>query len=128
MARTRKKEVKNTLIEEKPNLKKLGLYLAIVPYGQSENVIRIFQRYNSSMQFVQNGTGTAIKEVRDILGLEDNSKEIVFAFIQLEKAEEIRKELDAYFVSSKKNAGIAFTVNINSMIGAKLYHFLSQTI
>ena len=123
-----KKVNKTPLIEESPNLKKLGLYVAIMPYGQSDNIVRIFQRYGSSLQTVQNGTGTAIKEVRDILGLEDNSKEVIFAFIQLEKAEEIRKELDAYFVSSKKNAGIAFTININSMIGAKLYHFLSNTI
>lgn len=122
----RKKDV--SLIENKPNLKKLALYIAIVDYGQSDNVIRIFQRYNSSVQFVQNGTGTAIKQVRDILGLEDNRKEVVFAFVTLDTIEELRKELDAYFFSSKKNRGIAFTVNLKSMIGAKLYHFLANTI
>lgn len=125
MAR-KKKDV--SLIENNPNLKKLSLYISIVDYGQSENIIKIFQRYKSSMQFVQNGTGTAVKAVRDILGLEDNRKEIVFAFVTNDTVEDLRKELDAYFLSSKRNRGIAFTVSLNSMIGAKLYHFLSNTI
>ena len=125
MAR-KKKDV--SLIENSPSLKKLALYIAIVDYGQSENIIRIYRRYNSSLQFVQNGNGTAEKAVRDILGLEDNRKEVVFGFIKEEIADDLRKELDAYFMSSKKNRGIAFTVKLNSMIGAKLYHFLSNTI
>lgn len=125
MAR-KKKDV--SLIENNPNLKKLSLYISIVDYGQSENIIKIFQRYKSSMQFVQNGTGTAVKAVRDILGLEDNRKEIVFAFVTNDTVEDLRKELDVYFLSSKRNRGIAFTVSLNSIIGAKLYHFLSNTI
>lgn len=124
----RKKNTNSPLIENNPNLKKLGLYIAIVDYGQSDNVIRIFQRYNSSMQFIQNGEGTAIKAVRDILGLEDNRKEIVFAFVTMDKVEDLRNELNAYFFSSKKNRGIAFTVKLNSLIGVKLYHFLTQTV
>ena len=52
MAR-KKKDV--SLIENSPSLKKLALYIAIVDYGQSENIIRIYRRYNSSLQFVQNG-------------------------------------------------------------------------
>ena len=124
----RKKTTKPALVEENPRLKKLALYLAIVDYGQSDHIIRIFQRYNSSMQFIQNGTGTAVKAVRDILGLEDNRKEVIFAFVTLDKVEEIKNELNAYFFSSKKNRGIAFTVKLNSLIGVKLYHFLTQTV
>ena len=125
MAR-KKKDV--SLIENSVNLKKLSLYISIVNYGQSDSIIKIFQRYNSSLQFVQNGTGTAVKAVRDILGLEDNRKEVVFAFVSDEVLNELKDELDAYFYSSKKNRGIAFSISLNSIIGAKLYHFLSNTI
>lgn len=125
MAR-KKKDV--SLIENSVNLKKLSLYISIVNYGQSDSIIKIFQRYNSSLQFVQNGTGTAIKAVRDILGLEDNRKEVIFAFVSDEALEELKDELDAYFYSSKRNRGIAFSISLNSIIGAKLYHFLSNTI
>ena len=125
MAR-KKKDV--SLIENSVNLKKLSLYVSIVNYGQSDSIIKIFQRYNSSLQFVQNGTGTAVKAVRDILGLEDNRKEVVFAFVSDEVLNELKDELDAYFYSSKRNRGIAFSISLNSIIGAKLYHFLSNTI
>ena len=74
------------------------------------------------------GEGTATKQVRSILNIEDNSKEIIYSFLREEFVEDFKNELDAYFASSKRNAGIAFTIDLSTIVGVKLYKFLTQTV
>lgn len=125
-----RKSKKNTapLIEENPNLKKLSLFISIVNHGQADNILKLAQRYGSSAQFVQLGRGTAQKQVLDILGFEDNRKEIVYIFISNDKIEQLKTEINAYFLTHNKNKGIGFSIPLTSVIGAKLYHFLANTL
>ena len=77
----RKKETK--LPFDKTNeIKPLVAYFAIVNQGNANAVIEIFRRAGSTASFVQMGTGTASKRVMDILGIEDNRKEIVVSIIR----------------------------------------------
>ena len=63
-----KKEMK--LPYDKTNeIKPLVAYFAIVNQGNAGAVIDIFRRAGSTASFVQMGTGTASKHVRDILGI-----------------------------------------------------------
>ena len=43
-------------------------------------------------------------------------------------SEDLKKEIDVYFVASKKNRGIAYTIALTSIVGVKMYKFLSQTV
>ena len=114
---------------EKTNeIKKLCLYVTIVNRGQANAVTSLFQRMGSSMQFVEVGNGTANRNVLDILGIEDNAKEIVFALIKEEFVKDAARELQAFFMASKKNKGIGFKVDLTSMIGVKLYRFLTNSL
>lgn len=114
--------------EKRDDLKRMVFYVIIVNYGQSSNIIKLLKNNHSSVQFVQIGEGTATKQVRSILNIEDNTKEIIYSFLREEYVQDFKMELDAYFASSKRNAGIAFTVDLSTIVGVKLYKFLTQTV
>ena len=98
--------------ETRSDIKKLVLYTVIVPRGQGENIIRIFKANKSSAQFVQYGEGTASNAIRDILGSEDTKKDIVYSLVREDAVPDIKKELDVYFIASKRNRGIAYTISL----------------
>ena len=114
--------------ESRPDLKKLVMYIIIVNYGQSSNILKMLKTNHSSAQFIQVGAGTATKKIRSILAIEDNRKEVVYSLIREDYVEEFKKDLDAYFAASKRNAGVAFTINLETIVGVKLYKFLTQTV
>lgn len=125
-----KKNAKQTYvpIEDRRDLKRLSLYVVIVPKGQGQAMINLMQDYNSSLQFLHVGYGTANKEVLEILGIQDNQKDVVVGVVTPGEIKDIKKEIDAFFEINKKKRGIAFTIPLSSMVGVKVYHFLSNTI
>ncbi len=114
--------------ETREDIQKLVLYTIIVPRGQGENIIRIFKANKSSVQFLMYGDGTATSAIREILGTEDNKKEIIYSIVREDAVLDLKKDIDVYFVASKKNKGIAYTIALTSIVGVKMYKFLSQTI
>ena len=71
------KKKENKLPYDKANdIKPLVAYFAIVNQGNADAIVEIFKKAGSSLQLVQMGHGTANKQIRDILGIEDNQKEI----------------------------------------------------
>lgn len=126
MARKKKVENKTPLIEESKDLKKLSLFITIVPRYQGNAIVKLLQNLGSSMQLVQKGRGTAVRQTLDILGIEDNRKDVVFAFVRNDSIDEIKKELEAYFAANKNQKGIGFAIGLTSIIGAKIYHFLAN--
>ncbi|MBO7573725.1 MAG: hypothetical protein J6T25_02990 [Bacilli bacterium] len=121
----RKKETK--LPFDKTNeIKPLVAYFAIVNQGNANAVIEIFRRAGSTASFVQMGTGTASKRVMDILGIEDNRKEIVVSIIREEKLNEAKTELEAYYAASKRNKGIGFSISLTGLSGVRVYQFLAN--
>ena len=126
----RKKQIE---VKELPTLdnvvqKKLLLFITIVGEGQSTAIRKLFERYGCSAQFVERGDGTATKEIYNILGVENTGKDVVFSFLAEDKASDIKKELDAFFVASKRNQGISFSIRLSSIIGVRVYQFLANTV
>ena len=126
----RKKQIE---VKELPTLnnvaqKKLLLFITIVGEGQATAIRRLFERYGCSAQFVERGEGTATKEIYNILGVENIGKDIVFSFISEDKVEDIKKVLEAFFITSKRNRGISFSIRLSSIIGVRVYQFLANTI
>lgn len=122
---------KKTEINEKPkqeSVEKLSIFVTVVPKGQGHAVTKLFYLGGSNAQFIELGEGTALKEIRDILGIEDNSKEIIFSIIPNGKIENMKKELEAFFLASNKNKGIGFSIPMTSLIGMKVYQFLTATL
>ena len=126
----KKKEMRRlaSLPENDGEIKKLSLFVTIVSRGQADPVVRLFETLGVSAQFIENGEGTAQREIRNILGIEDDRKSIVFSFIKRDAIPEATKELEAFFLSSPKNKGIGHSIPINSLIGMQLYRFLADTL
>lgn len=114
--------------QNNPDQKKLSMFVTIVNKGQGNFVLKLFESEGANAQFIQHGEGTAQKEIRDILGIEDNSKEIIISLIQNDKIPSASKELEAFFKISKKNRGIGFAIPMTSIIGMRIYQFLSDSI
>ena len=123
-----KKNEETGPFEKRKDLKKLVFYTIIVNYGQGDNIIRILKNNNSSSQYIKVGEGTASKQILDILNIEDNRKEIVYSLVSQEAVYDIKRELEAYFAASKRNKGIAFTLDLSTVVGVKVYKFLTQTV
>lgn len=122
------KEQEPEPFEKRKDLKRLLLYVIIVNYGQGDTVIKLLKNNGTSAQFVQIGEGTANKQVLSILHIEDVRKEIIYTFVREDLVPSIKRELEAFFALSKRNAGIAFTIDLDSVVGVKTYKFLSQTV
>ncbi len=121
-------ETKNEFQLDETNLKKISMFITVVNRGQGNYVLKIFEQEGANAQFVQLGEGTAQKEVRDILGLEDNEKEIIISLITNERIDSVKSELEAFFKINKRNRGIGFSIPMTSLIGMKVYQFLIDRI
>lgn len=124
----RRREDPHTPFEKREDLKKLVLYTIIVPYGQGDTVVKLLKQKGSSAQFVRVGDGTATKQILSVLHIEDTRKEIIYSFLREDLVPEFKIELEAFFLASKRNRGIAFTIDLDSIVGVKTYKFLSQTV
>lgn len=127
----KKAKKENTELESnvsKTDIKKLYMFITIVNRGQGNFVLKLFESEGANAQFVQYGEGTAQKEIRDILGIEDNSKEIIISLISQDKIDSAKRELEAFFKVSKRNRGIGFSIPMTSLIGMKIYQFLVDTL
>ena len=123
-----KEQAKQPPVPDSGEVKKLSMFITIVNRGQGNYVLKLFESEGANAQFVEYGEGTAQKEVRDILGIEDNRKEIIFSLIRNEKIPDLKKELEAFFKVSKRNRGIGFSIPMTSLIGMKVYQFLVDQI
>ena len=125
MADKKKKKVK--IPYDKANeIKPLVAYFAIVDQGNANAIVEIFRRAGSTASFIQMGRGTASKHVRDILGIEDNRKEIVISIIREDKLNEATTELTAYYAATKRNKGIGFSISLTGLAGVRMYQFLAN--
>ena len=116
------------LKEASQDFKKLSIFITIVDNGNGDAVISLFKNLGCSLQFVQTGQGTAQKEIRDIFGIEDNTKQVVFSLVRSEMLPQIKEEVEAFFIANKRNRGVGFAVPFNSIIGLKAYHFIANDL
>ena len=96
-----KKETNNKFVPfEKENVvKPLKMFISIVPLGQAEGIIKIFEELGANYSFISNGEGTGKNFLPGLLT--DNKKQIIFSFIKEEKSKEICEVLKRRFAISK---------------------------
>lgn len=124
----KKSKNENKSFEQRNNIKKMSMFVTIVNANLAGPITKIFENAGVSAQFVQRGQGTATKQIRDILGIEDNGKDIVISLVKQESIPDIKIELEAFFAASKHNKGIGFSIPFDSMIGVKIYQFLTNSL
>lgn len=124
----KKEEVTPKPFEERKDLEKLSIFITIVDKGQGEAVLKLFDSNGVAAQVIQRGRGTATKQMYDILGVEDNKKDIVFSVIKQSSIPDAKKDLEAFFAASKRNKGIGFSIPMTSIIGVSVYQFLTDSL
>ena len=130
MSIVHKKPKKEVLYEDRKDieLKKLHLYVTIVPSGQGPVINKLFNSLGVAAQFNQRGRGTADKRVREILGIEDNEKDLIISLVPETIIPRITQELEAYFTASMRNRGIGFSIQMDSIISVRVYNFLADML
>ena len=127
----RKKKVKKEVAYEDRTdikIKKLLMHITIVPSEQGPTVNKLFKSLGVSCQFTQRGRGTASKKVREILGVEDNHKELIFSLVPEDLVPKMNLELEAFFAANEKNKGISFTRPLESIMSLRVYNFLADML
>ena len=123
-----KKEVENSVPSlDKVIDKKLCLYVTVVNDGYGNLIADVFKANGSTAQFIQKGQGTARQEFRDMLGIEENSKDWIFVFVTEEQLTQIKDALNTIFVL-KKMQGIGFVISLTTIVGVKVYQCLADII
>ena len=123
-----KKKSQQEIIEDRKHLHKLYIFVTIVDYHQSEQVIKILESVGCAASFIQVGQGTSEKKVYDILGMRDDKKGVIYSFVREDKREETCYLLNEYLTAGQEeNRGISFSIPLDSIIGAKLYYFLTNS-
>lgn len=129
MANTVKKKLPiQKPFEEKNDLKKVVFFVTIVNGGISDNIVKLLQNCGVNTSFIEKGNGTASRAVLDIMGIADNKKDIVMSLTSEDNVPLIKEELQIFFNAAKRNRGIGFSIKLDSMVGVKLYKFLTNTL
>lgn len=126
-----KKNKSNTKIEKKfdqenKNLAKLKLLVIIVKRGQGNAINQILFDCNSASSFITFGEGTKYKYLVDILGGEEDKKEVIFSIINENNYAKIKEKITARFNVSKAAKGVMLCIDINSIASVFAYKYLSD--
>ena len=119
-------------IEKKPtrqrNLapKKLQLLVTVVNRKKAEFYADFLQEFEVNMQLSFAADGTASTEMRNLLGLSESEKSVIFSIIKEEKVAQALLALEEKFATIKNGKGIAFTVPMTGVIGVAIYQFLAN--
>ena len=119
-------------IEKKPTKKrnlapqKLQLLVTVVNRKKAEFYADFLQEFEVNMQLSFAAEGTASTEMRNLLGLSDSEKSVIFSIIKEEKVALALSALEEKFATIKNGKGIAFTIPMTGVIGVAIYQFLAN--
>ena len=113
--------------DEEFEIKKLKICCIIVNRHQGDYFINAFAEKKVGASFTVYGTGTATKEIYDILGVGETKKDIVLSVVKESDVPEIKEFIENRFNVSKKAKGIAFFMDVDSIAGVLLYKYFTNT-
>lgn len=106
---------------------KLKLLVTVVNRTKAEFFADLIHGFEVNMQVVLLGEGTASDETMRLLGLTDKDRVVILSVIREDRAEGALDTLSEKFKSIKGGEGIAWTIPLDSTIGAAVYRFMSNS-
>ena len=106
-------------------IKKLKLLFTVVDRAKGEFYLDVISQFNVNCQLVLAGSGTAVSELVELLGLNVH-KAVVVSVVREDLVDTIMNTLENKFSTIKNGKGIAFAVPLSSVIGVNMYQFLSD--
>ena len=110
----------------KSNVAKLKVLITIVNKSKATYYVDLLEEYEINMQMVVSGRGTANDEMLNLLGLVETDKAVIISVIKEEKIKDVLETLKEKFNKVKNGKGIAYTIQMESVIGVSIYQFLSN--
>lgn len=104
---------------------KVELVFTIVSRGLGEKVTNINRSKNVSVNMIVPGRGTATTSILEMFGLGVTEKDVVISFVPEERVSAVLECIASEMDFSKPGSGIAFSVPIQSVAGAKVLHYLN---
>lgn len=106
-------------------IKKLKLLFTVVDRSKGEFYLDVISQFNVNCQLVLAGSGTAVSELVELLGLNVH-KAVVVSVVREDLVDTIMNTLENKFSTIKNGKGIAYAVPLSSVIGVNMYQFLSD--
>lgn len=111
------------MARNKNSIKKAKLFITIVDRNKVEFYTDVLSQFESNLQLVMYGNGTANNSTYELLGL-NNEKGIIFSVIREELENTVKDTLDEKFKTIRNGKGISVIVPISSVMGKSLYQFM----
>ena len=109
-----------------PQMGKLEILITIVDRKKAEYYCDLIQEHDVNLQLTCLASGTANKEVLDMLGMHSRDRCVIFSVVRNDRILPIMTMLSDRFESVKNGKGVAFTVPMDSVIGVAVYGFLAN--
>lgn len=94
----------------------LKLMVVIVDRGVGDKVVKSINKYANVIN-VMYGHGTAHSEVLAVLGIGEQSKDVIFCTVMQDKIADLTKIFTDKYKFGKAGTGISFTIPITSVGG-----------
>ncbi len=104
-------------------IKTAKLFITIVDRNKVEFYTDVLSQFESNLQLVMYGNGTANNATLELLGL-NNEKGIIFSVIRDDLVKQVKDTLDDKFKSIRNGKGVSVIVPISSVMGKSLYQFM----
>jgi len=104
---------------------KLKVLFTIIDRDKRNFYLDVLEGYEINFQTVLYGHGTAPSELYHYLGI-NNDKAIIISVVRDSVVKEILNNYEDKYFKTKKGKGIAFTLEMTSLIGVSLYKFLAN--
>mgnify|MGYP002627341617 CR=1 FL=1 len=104
---------------------KLELLVAIVHNNKAAYYSSLIQSHQANLQLTTPAKGTT-HLILNYLGLTERPKSMIVSIVRADQAGALIELLDETFKKGKDYKGIAYTVPLSSVIGTRVYGFLSN--
>ena len=105
------------------SIKKAKLIITIVDRNKTEFYADVISSFESNLQMIMYGNGTAPNTVLESLGL-NNNKGIILSVVRSDLVKQVLSTLEDKFNSIRNGKGIAVVLPISSVMGLSLYQLM----
>ncbi len=105
--------------------KKLFLLISILPHNKRSLLMDIIEEFEVNYHISLFGRGVADEKVKEMLGLNDNHRDILLSIIREDKVKDCIAKVEDK-LTTLKAGGIAFAIPFESIIGVKNYLFCAN--
>ena len=107
---------------------KLKLLVTIVNRSKTEFFTDLIHGFEVNTQVVLLGEGTASDETMQLLGLTDKDRAVILSVVREDRAQNVLETLSDKFETIRNGKGVAWTIPLDSTIGAAVYRFMSNSL